>query len=84
MDREEIIRVLDKHLTRVMDDDSLHIEDEKQLHDYGVTSLDIVEIVSASMRDLKIKIPRPELGEIENIGQLVDKFQEYADKSENS
>ena len=83
MDREEIIRVLDKHLARVMDDDSLHIEDEKQLRDYGVTSLDIVEIVSASMRELKIKIPRPELGEIENIGQLVDKFLEYADKSES-
>ena len=84
MDREEIIRVLDKHLARVMDDDSLHIQDEKQLRDYGVTSLDIVEIVSASMRELKIRIPRPELGEIENIGQLVDKFLEYADKSEDT
>ena len=34
--------------------------------------VDIVEVVSCSMRDLKIKVPRSELNTLENMNQLVD------------
>ena len=49
--------------------------------DYGANSLDIVEIVSGTMRELKIKIPRTELSDIHNISGLIDKFEAFAPKS---
>ena len=42
--------------------------------DYGANSLDLVEVVSRSMRQLKVKVPRSELNKLENIEQLVDLF----------
>jgi acyl carrier protein len=49
----------------------------KSMRDYGANSLDIIEIVSGSMRELNIKIPRAELTDIQNMDQLADKFLEY-------
>ena len=33
---------------------------------------DIVEVVSCTMRDLKIKVPRSELAQLTNVNELVD------------
>jgi len=44
--------------------------------DLGANSLDIVEIVSNTMRDLKIKIPRDELAKINTMNGLVEKMTE--------
>ena len=49
----------------------------KPMKDYGANSLDIIEVVSCSMRELDIKIPRAELADISTIDQLADKFMEY-------
>jgi acyl carrier protein len=38
----------------------------------GVNSLDIVEVVSCTMRELRIKVPRAELSKLSNIDGLVD------------
>ena len=38
----------------------------------GANSLDIVEVVSATMRELKVKVPRAELSKLENLDGLVD------------
>jgi hypothetical protein len=37
----------------------------------GATSLDIVEVVSTSMRALKVKVPRAALGELKCLDDLV-------------
>jgi acyl carrier protein len=42
------------------------------MKDLGASSLDLVEIVSLSMRELKVKVPRSELATLNNIGGLVD------------
>jgi len=39
-------------------------------------------VVSCSMRELQIKVPRAELTDIKNIEELTDKFMEYIDKKE--
>ena len=44
----------------------------KSLRDYGISSLDLVELVSALMRELKVKIPLEELEEFETLDELVD------------
>jgi acyl carrier protein/polyketide biosynthesis acyl carrier protein len=51
------------------------------MKDYGANSLDMIEVVSTSMRDLKIKVPRSELADINNIEQLANKFLEHLNKA---
>ncbi len=80
MDQKQILEVIKKNLMQAVDgiaEDAI-IDPAKKFTDYGANSLDIVEVVSASMRELKIKIPRTELASIQNIGGLVDKFETYA------
>jgi len=51
------------------------IDTSKSMKDYGANSLDLVEVVSRSMRELKVKIPRAELNKITNIDGLIDLFE---------
>jgi len=53
------------------------IDIEKSMKDYGANSLDIIEVVSCSMRELNLKVPRSELTDIKNIAELADKFVQY-------
>lgn len=81
MERKDILAVIEKHLIRSVNGlEPGMIDPEKKLSDYGANSLDIVEIVSGAMRELKVRIPRTELSEIRNIGGLADKFEVHAQK----
>ncbi len=75
MEREAILAVIEKHLKKSVATVTETIDANKAFTDYGANSLDIVEIVSGTMRELKIKIPRTELSDITNIAGLVDKFE---------
>ena len=76
MDRAEIEAVVKKHLLEVVDDlREADIDTTKSMKDLGANSLDIVEVVSCSMRELKVKVPRSELSKLTNIDGLVDLLQ---------
>jgi len=76
MTRDEIWGVIKKHLADAVDDlDVNSIDTSKSMKDYGANSLDLVEVVSRSMRELKVKIPRAELNKITNIDGLIDLFE---------
>lgn len=78
MNKEEIIKVIKKNILANLDEiDENDLDINKSMKDYGANSLDIIEVVSCSMRELKIKIPRTELADISTIGQLADKFLEH-------
>jgi polyketide biosynthesis acyl carrier protein len=80
MDREKVIEVIKSHILDNLEDlEADEIDPKKSMKDYGANSLDIIEVVSNSMRELKIKIPRTELAEISTIEQLADKFMEYTE-----
>ena len=80
MNKEEIVKVIKKNILENLEEiDENNIDINKSMRDYGANSLDIIEVVSCSMRELKIKIPRTELAEINTIGQLADKFLEYVE-----
>ncbi|WP_317897848.1 phosphopantetheine-binding protein [Aurantibacillus circumpalustris] len=81
MERGEILKVIEKHLAKSVPGIAAGIDPEKKFTDYGANSLDIVEIVSGSMRELKVKIPRTELSDIQNISGLIDKFEAFAPKT---
>jgi len=81
MDKKAIIDVIKKHILENLEDlKEEEIDPQKAMSDYGANSLDIIEIVSSSMRELKIKIPRSELTDIKNIDELADKFLQYTNE----
>lgn len=78
MTRQRIEDTVRKYLARALDIDAAGIDTSKSMVDLGANSLDIVEVVSSSMRELRIKIPRDDLQNIPNIDGLVDALMEHA------
>jgi acyl carrier protein len=79
MQREQILAVVIRHLVDAVDDlDPAQIDPSSSMKDLGANSLDIVEVVSRTMRELKIKIPRSELAKLSNIDGLVDLLNEVS------
>jgi len=75
MNRQEILDVVLKHLRQNVDGlEGREIDPSRPMADFGASSLDIVEVVSASIRELRIKVPRTELVGLKNINELVDLF----------
>lgn len=73
MTKEHVYGVVKKHLLQTLDGVSpADVDLTKSMKDLGASSLDLVEIVSLSMRELKVKVPRSELAKLSNIGGLVD------------
>jgi acyl carrier protein len=80
MSREQILEVVSKHIrSNVIGLDGKAIDPSRSMLELGASSLDIVEIVSAAMRELQIRIPRTRLAKLNNIDELVDVF--YQTKS---
>ncbi len=78
MTKDDIIAIIKKNLKENLHDvDVEAIEPTSSMRDHGANSLDIIEVVSATMRELQIRVPRSELSQVENIDQLADKFLEY-------
>ena len=72
MTREEVLSVVAKHLAQSVDGlDATTIDPMRSMKDYGANSLDIVEVVSGAMRELKVKVPRTELNKLTNLDGLV-------------
>lgn len=70
---EEIFDVVKKHLTETVD--TINPDDVKRnssMKELGASSMDIVEVVSCSMRELRVRVPRNELSSLKNIGELAD------------
>jgi acyl carrier protein len=82
MTQEEVFDVLKKHILDQLEDEveEDEIDIEKSMMDLGANSLDIVEIVTNTMRELKIKIPRDELASINTMKGLVAAMTEYKNK----
>jgi acyl carrier protein len=73
MTKEQILTVVKKHLMQTVDGLSdADIDLQASMKDMGANSLDIVEVVSLSMRELKVKVPRSELAKLTNLNGLVD------------
>lgn len=79
MTKEEIVGVIKKNIVDSVDDVKIaEIDTSKTMKDYGANSLDIIEVVSSSMRELSIKIPRASLADIKTIDELAELFYEHS------
>jgi acyl carrier protein len=73
MQRQAITEIVKKFMVEVVEElDPGEIDLAKSMKDMGASSLDIVEIVSGVMRELRVKIPRAELQDVANVEQFVD------------
>ncbi|PWU11192.1 MAG: acyl carrier protein [Terriglobia bacterium] len=73
MKREAVEAVVRRHLMEVVPETrELRIDMDQSMKDLGANSLDVVEVVSCAMRELKVKVPRSELSKLTNMNGLVD------------
>jgi polyketide biosynthesis acyl carrier protein len=71
--RDTILATIKKHLLRVVDDlDESRIDFDLSMRDMGANSLDVVEVVADTMRELRIKLDLSDFGNIKNINGLAD------------
>ena len=73
--KDEVINIIKKYILENLEDiEEKDIDISKSMKEVGADSLDIIEVVSCSMRELNVKIPRTELSDINTIEELADKL----------
>ncbi|RLB65946.1 MAG: acyl carrier protein [Deltaproteobacteria bacterium] len=73
MTREDVLDCVVRNLVDTVEElEGVEIDPAASMKDLGANSLDIVEVVSCSMRELKVKVPRSELKTLKDINELVD------------
>ena len=78
MTRNEIFDVVKTHMIETIDeiDESTSINEQDRMADLGADSIDVVEVVSDSMRTLKVKVDRNKLDSAQNLAGLLDLLEE--------
>lgn len=85
MTREDVLEVVKRHLVDTIEElEGVEIDPVKSMKDLGANSLDIVEVVSCSMRELKVKVPRAELNKLTNIDELVELLHKSVQEKESA
>jgi len=81
--RDDILAVVKENLIDILEDvDVEALDPDRSMKELGANSLDIVEVVSCSMRELKVKVPRSELNKLQNITELVDLLYQVTQEKE--
>ncbi len=80
MSRNEIFTVLKSNMEMIIDGvEGLEIkENNSMVSDFGADSLEVVEVISRTQKQLRIKIPRTALSQVNNIKELIDLFEKAA------
>ncbi len=79
MKREEMFGVVRSQIQKVIEGaKGKEILETHSMRDFGADSLEIVEVVSRSMKELKIKVPRTELSTAKDLKDLLDLFEKAA------
>jgi polyketide biosynthesis acyl carrier protein len=80
MTKDEVFAVLKKYILEQLEDEvnESDIVLSKSIADLGANSLDIVEIISNTMRELNVKVPRDELAKANTMGDISVIITKYA------
>ena len=79
MTRSEIFEVVRANIITVVEGVSPEAISEKvSMRELGADSLQTVEVVSRSMKQLRLRVPRTELTRARNLGDLLDLFERAA------
>lgn len=78
MTRDEMFATIKANIREIIEGaKDLEITESQSMRDMGADSLEIVEVVSRSMKQLKIKVPRTELSGATNLKELLDLFEKF-------
>jgi acyl carrier protein len=73
MDHDHIKNVVFKHLRKNVEGLSdKDLDTTRSMLDLGASSLDVVEVVSAVMRELRLNAPRAQLVQLKSLDGLID------------
>jgi len=79
MTREDIFAAVKANMQAIIDGaQGKQILETDSMRDFDADSLQIVEVVSRSMKQLKIKVRRTELSGARNLSDLLDLFEQAA------
>ncbi len=88
LSKEQIQTVVKKYvietLAEVTEFQEADYRTTASLEDLGASSLDVVEIVSRSTRDLKLKVPPAKLAGIKSIDELIETLYQVASATSTS
>lgn len=85
MTRDEIFGIIKANIAEIIiGADGKEILESNSMRDFGADSLEIVEVVSRSMKQLRIKVPRAELLDVQDLKGLVDVFDKAAARAAQS
>lgn len=78
MTRNEIFEVVKSFMIEIIDDldETTEINESDRMADLGADSIDVVEVVSDSMRALKVKVDRTKLDSAQNLSGLLNLLEE--------
>ncbi len=75
MTRDEVLAVVVKNVKEIVPElEKAGVDLNKTYRELDINSLDLVEIVTGTMRELKAKIPINELTTVKTTNDLVDKL----------
>lgn len=84
MNRQDVQNLVLTNMKMNIDNlEGLEIDTQKSMATYGASSIDMIEVVAASMRKLKIRVPRTKLITLQNIDELVDTLYDYVKEASN-
>jgi len=76
MTRSEILSVVESNIQRIVEDArGKQITEDSTIQDLGADSLQVVEVISRSMKELRVKVPRTDLMGARNLKELIDLFE---------
>lgn len=84
--RIDVLNAIRNNMLLVMEEefDADAFDPALSMHDLGANSLEMVEIVSRTMRELNVKVPRVRLNRVTNIDELADEFMHVVSVPEQS
>jgi acyl carrier protein len=81
MTRDEIFTVIKANICEIIPGmEGKEILESNSMRDFGADSLQIVEVVSHSMKQLRIKVPRTDLLDVHDLRGLLDLFEKASAK----
>jgi acyl carrier protein len=82
MNHEGIFSVIKANMQAIIEESrGKTISETSSMRDFGADSLEMVEVISRSMKQLGIKVPRSELLTVKKVGDLVDVFERTAKRT---
>jgi acyl carrier protein len=79
MTRGEIFEVIKANIGRIVEGAAgKTVTEDMSMKDFGADSLEIVEVVSRSMKELRLRVPRTELSSAKDLKDLLDLFEKAA------